>query len=54
MNTLNYNFIKRHYLENQIKRAINVPLQSLKTLLNKHINKIDGLDFFDIDQGFDL
>lgn len=30
MNTLNYDFIKKHHLENQIKITINVPLQSLK------------------------
>lgn len=55
MNTLNYDFIKKHNLENQIKRTINVPIYNLKDILDKNILKGDRLDFFDIDvEGFDL
>lgn len=55
MNTLNYDFIKMHNLENQIKCTINVPIYNLKDILDKNILEGDRLDFFDIDvEGFDL
>ncbi|QBN19863.1 FkbM family methyltransferase [Flavobacterium nackdongense] len=55
MNTLNYDFIKLHNLENQIKCIVNVPIYNLKDILDKNILEGDRLDFFDIDvEGFDL
>jgi FkbM family methyltransferase len=55
MNTLNYDFIKDQNLDGQIKKIINIPLFSLKEVLDKSIHEGDRLDFFDIDtEGFDL
>lgn len=55
MNTLNYDFIIKHNLENQIKGTINIPVYNLKDILDKYILVDDRLDFFDIDvEGFDL
>jgi FkbM family methyltransferase len=55
MNSLSYEFIKSHNLEGQVKKIINIPLFSLKEILDKNIYKGDRLDFFDIDvEGLDL
>jgi FkbM family methyltransferase len=55
MNTLNFDFIKKNNLENQIKSTVNVPMYNLKDILDKNILEGDRLDFFDIDvEGFDL
>jgi FkbM family methyltransferase len=55
MNTLDYAFLKKHNLENQIKKTINIPLYSLKKILKETLLPDDRLDFFDIDvEGFDL
>ena len=55
MNTLNYEFLKKHNLESEIKSTLKVPIYSLKEILDKKISENDRLDFFDIDvEGFDL
>jgi FkbM family methyltransferase len=55
MNTLSYDFIKKYNLESQIIKKINIPLYSLKDILDKNLNETDRLDFFDVDaEGFDL
>ena len=55
MNTLDYNFIVSHKLENEVKEVKNIPVYNLKTLLEQHVNSNDRLDFFDIDvEGYDL
>jgi FkbM family methyltransferase len=55
MNTLDFNFIKKHDLVDRIKKTIDVPAFSLKKILDGNINENDRLDFFDIDvEGFDL
>lgn len=55
MNTLNFDFIKKHNLEGKIKKTLDVPIYSLKKILDANIKEDDRLDFFDIDvEGFDL
>lgn len=55
MNTLDYDFIVSHKLENEVKEVKNIPVYNLKNLLEKHVNPNDRLDFFDIDvEGYDL
>lgn len=55
MNTLNYDFIKKHNLEGQIKDTVSVPINNLKDILDENILEGERLDFFDIDvEGFDL
>ena len=55
MNTLDYDFIVKHKLENEVKEVKNVPVYDLKELLGRHLNAADRLDFFDIDvEGYDL
>lgn len=55
MNTLHYDFIVSHKLENEVKEVKNIPVYNLKTLLEQHVNSNDRLDFFDIDvEGYDL
>jgi FkbM family methyltransferase len=55
MNTFSYDFLVQHHLEDKIVKKINVPLLSLKEILDKNLNKKDRLDFFDIDvEGLDL
>lgn len=55
MNTLNYSFIEKHNLANEIKQVTYIPVYNLKTILDKVITKEDRLDFFDIDvEGLDL
>lgn len=55
MNTLDYEFIEKHNLNNHIIKKIIVPVQSLKSILDANLSKEDRLDFFDIDvEGQDL
>lgn len=55
MNTLNFDFIKKHNLESEIKEIKEIPVYNLKDILDKQIKKDDRIDFFDIDvEGFDL
>jgi FkbM family methyltransferase len=55
MNTLDLEFIKNHNLVDKIKKEINIPTLSLKTILDANVKKNDRLDFFDIDvEGFDI
>lgn len=55
MNTLDYDFIVKHQLENEIKEIKNIPVYNLEKVLEKHVSAADRLDFFDIDvEGYDL
>lgn len=55
MNTMDYEFIKNNGIVNQIKAKIVVPTIRLDNVLNQNLNKLDRLDFFDIDvEGLDL
>lgn len=55
MNTFSHDFLKKHQLESKTIKKINVPLYSLKEILDTNLDKNDRLDFFDIDvEGFDL
>ena len=55
MNTFSFEFIKKHNLESNIVKKINIPIFSLKDVLDKNMDKNDRLDFFDVDaEGFDL
>ncbi|MBE0391138.1 hypothetical protein BJQ96_00970 [Flavobacterium sp. PL0002] len=55
MNTLSYEFIKKHNLESKIIKKIKIPLYSLKEILDQNLNENDRLDFFDVDaEGYDL
>lgn len=55
MNTLNYESINKHNLQNQVLSSDKVPVYSLKDILDKNLKHTDRLDFFDIDvEGFDL
>ena len=55
MNTLNYEFLKYHNLENHIENIVNTPMKSLKSVLDLNLSETDRLDFFDIDvEGFDI
>lgn len=55
MNTFSIDFLNKHNLESEIIKKIDVPLYSLKELLDVNLNKKERLDFFDIDvEGFDL
>lgn len=55
MNTFSKDFLKKHQLESKIVKKVNVPLYSLKEILDANLDKKDRLDFFDIDvEGFDL
>lgn len=55
MNTLDFDFIKKHDLVDRIKNTIDVPAFSLKKILDENIKENDRLDFFDIDvEGFDM
>jgi FkbM family methyltransferase len=55
MNTLSKDFLQKHQLDSKIIKKINVPLYSLKEILDANLDKNDRLDFFDIDvEGFDL
>ena len=55
MNTLDYSFIKEHNLENKIVEKKEIQTVSLKSILSKHLEKDEVIDFLDIDvEGFDL
>ena len=55
MNTFSYNFIEKNQLETKIKNIKEVPLHSLKDILDKNLKENDRLDFFDVDvEGLDL
>ncbi len=55
MNTLDYDFIVKHKLENEVKEVKNIPVHNLKDLLEQYVNPNDRLDFFDVDvEGYDL
>lgn len=55
MNTCSKDFIIKRELESKIIKQINVPLYSLKEILDKNLGKNNRLDFFDIDvEGLDL
>lgn len=55
MNTFSKEFLIKHELESKVIKKINVPLYSLKDILEANLNTKDRLDFFDIDvEGFDL
>lgn len=55
MNTFSYDFIKKNNLVTKINKTIEVPLYSLKDILDKNIKENDRLDFFDVDvEGLDL
>ena len=55
MNTFSFDFLVKHKLETKIVKKINVPMFSLKEILDKNLDEEDRLDFFDIDvEGYDL
>ncbi|MGZ0017453.1 FkbM family methyltransferase [Yeosuana sp. AK3] len=55
MNTFSKEFVDKHQLHSQIKKTKNIPVYSLKEILDENLNKNDRLDFFDIDvEGYDL
>lgn len=55
MNTFSKDFLKKHQLESKVVNKIDIPLFSLKEILDVNLDKNDRLDFFDIDvEGFDL
>lgn len=55
MNTFSKDFLKKNNLESKIIKKINVPLYSLKEILEVNLEEGERLDFFDIDvEGFDL
>ena len=55
MNTFSQNFINDNNLQSKIVKKIQVPIFSLKEVLDKNLKKGERLDFFDVDvEGFDL
>jgi FkbM family methyltransferase len=55
MNTFSYEFIQKHNLESKIIKKVEVPMFTLKEILDLRLKKEDRLDFFDVDaEGFDL
>jgi FkbM family methyltransferase len=55
MNTFSYDFVKKHNAESKIIKKLEIPLYSLKEILDANLDKNDRLDFFDIDvEGFDI
>ena len=55
MNTFSYEFIQKHNLESKIITKVEVPMITLKEILNLRLKKGDRLDFFDVDaEGYDL
>nr|WP_315149658.1 FkbM family methyltransferase [uncultured Flavobacterium sp.] len=55
MNTFSKDFLEKHQLESKVINKIDIPLFSLKEILDVNLDKNDRLDFFDIDvEGFDL
>ena len=54
-NTFSKDFLKKHQLESKVIKKLDIPLYSLKEILDVNLDKNDRLDFFDIDvEGFDL
>ena len=55
MNTFSEDFYNNHKRYSKLVNKIEIPLFSLKEILDKNIDEKDRLDFFDIDvEGFDL
>ena len=55
MNTFSLEFIKKHQLESKIIKTVDIPLYSLKDILDENLCENDRLDFFDVDaEGYDL
>jgi FkbM family methyltransferase len=55
MNTFSKDFYEKHKTHSKLLQKIEIPLFSLKDILDKNLDKNDRLDFFDIDvEGFDL
>lgn len=55
MNTLDYSFIKQHDLDSKIVDKKQIQTVSLKSILEKHLEEGEIIDFLDIDvEGFDL
>lgn len=55
MNTFSDDFIEKNQLKSKIKNIMEIPLFSLKEILDKNLKENDRLDFFDIDvEGLDL
>ncbi|WP_100611961.1 FkbM family methyltransferase [Confluentibacter lentus] len=55
MNTFSREFIDKHKLHLKIKNIKDIPIYSLKDILDKNLDENDRLDFFDVDvEGFDL
>lgn len=55
MNTFSQDFISTNNLQSKIIKKIQVPIFSLKEILDKNLKEGERLDFFDVDvEGFDL
>ena len=55
MNTFSKEFVDKHKLHSQIKNTKDIPVYSLKEILDKNLDKDNRLDFFDVDvEGLDL
>ena len=55
MNSFDLEFIKKHKIEDQIKKTLKIPTMSIETLLDQKLSIGDRLDFFDVDvEGYDL
>lgn len=55
MNTFSQDFINDNKLQSKIVKKIQVPIFSLKEILDENLKKGERLDFFDVDvEGFDL
>lgn len=55
MNTFSHDFLVKHKLDTQIVKTLQIPMFSLKEILDKNVGENERLDFFDIDvEGFDL
>jgi FkbM family methyltransferase len=55
MNTLDYSFIQQHQLEDKVVTKNEIQTVSLKSILERHIQDGETIDFLDVDvEGFDL
>ncbi|WP_158448986.1 FkbM family methyltransferase [Nonlabens marinus] len=55
MNTLDYQFLLDHGIQDKIKTILKLPVLSLKSVLDQHLTTSDKLAFFDVDvEGYDL
>lgn len=55
MNTLDRDFIRKHGLEDKVEHTLEVPVRTLASVLEEHLDPGARLDFFDVDvEGFDL